>query len=399
MQPVVLHASARRAPTHSVAVIPVQDGSGDVTTRELVESLQTALPQLGAIHVVATDRIESLAPYQTRNPAPDELTTRLAAAKAAYLHFANRKALQLATAIAEDFQRHPDWQHRYGHILADALLTQAMVFHSERNTTAMQKALHALATTAPFYAVPASEYPPTVVNAWHRARGHVQRQSGRLIIDSHPAVANVSLNGIAAGVTPLTLTEVPAGEYLVSLTAPRYRADQRTITIRAGATETVRARLRWTSEGRSQQPHTQDQLREALRYADQAKTDRALIVNVDAQRAQRGMIRMQLIDRSLRARVSAVELPYHAQRADLHQQLAAATERIAHAIINGPEDAHQLMPIDVGGTLLAARPRKKMSPWVWGGVGAAVVGGIVTAIVLGNGGGAASTGGLVLQFR
>lgn len=63
-------------------------------------------------------------------------------------------------------------------------------------------------------------------------------QPGRLEIASDPAGAQVSVDGIARGVTPLTIEKVEAREHAITLTRGGV-AVQRTVNVKAGATASV----------------------------------------------------------------------------------------------------------------------------------------------------------------
>ncbi len=68
-------------------------------------------------------------------------------------------------------------------------------------------------------------------------------QTGQLAVSSLPAGAQVFLDGRAVGVAPLTLDNLPPGEYSLRLTYANYRDDARQVTISAGQRTTVEAQL------------------------------------------------------------------------------------------------------------------------------------------------------------
>jgi len=69
------------------------------------------------------------------------------------------------------------------------------------------------------------------------------RAVGTLRIESEPSGADVYLNGRYQGVTPLTARDLAPGEYLVDLERDGYRTENRSATVRAGESLTVRASL------------------------------------------------------------------------------------------------------------------------------------------------------------
>lgn len=67
--------------------------------------------------------------------------------------------------------------------------------------------------------------------------------NGELVISSTPPGANVFLDNIFTGVTPLTLASVPAGEHLVSVRLDGYQEYLSAAQVDTGASTTVAARL------------------------------------------------------------------------------------------------------------------------------------------------------------
>ena len=63
--------------------------------------------------------------------------------------------------------------------------------------------------------------------------------TGTLVVDSRPPGAAVTINGKPSGTTPLTINDLPPGEYQVVMTLPGYR--NFTTTVRVVAGERVRA--------------------------------------------------------------------------------------------------------------------------------------------------------------
>jgi len=58
--------------------------------------------------------------------------------------------------------------------------------------------------------------------------------TGTLAVDSRPAGAAVTINGKASGSTPLTINDLPPGEYQILLTMPGYRNFATTVRVVAG---------------------------------------------------------------------------------------------------------------------------------------------------------------------
>jgi hypothetical protein len=70
--------------------------------------------------------------------------------------------------------------------------------------------------------------------------------TGALNIDSRPAGANVTINGKPSGKTPLTINDLPPGDYQILMTMPGYRNFATTVRVVAG--ERVRAAASLTAQ-------------------------------------------------------------------------------------------------------------------------------------------------------
>jgi hypothetical protein len=65
-------------------------------------------------------------------------------------------------------------------------------------------------------------------------------------VDSRPAGASVSIDGKASGVTPLTINDLPPGDYRIELSRPGYRNFAATVRVVAG--ERARAAYSLTAQ-------------------------------------------------------------------------------------------------------------------------------------------------------
>ena len=73
--------------------------------------------------------------------------------------------------------------------------------------------------------------------------------SGTIIASSNPAGANVYLDGMAKGISPVTITNVSSGFHTVSFTKTGYLAASRTVTMAAGQTMDITVDLTKTGGG------------------------------------------------------------------------------------------------------------------------------------------------------
>jgi hypothetical protein len=77
---------------------------------------------------------------------------------------------------------------------------------------------------------------------------------GVLLVSSAPVEANVFLDNVFAGVTPLSLVTVPDGEHLVSIRAAGYQEYLQPVLVKTGASTTVNAVLSPETPATTQSP-------------------------------------------------------------------------------------------------------------------------------------------------
>jgi hypothetical protein len=70
--------------------------------------------------------------------------------------------------------------------------------------------------------------------------------TGSLTVDSRPSGAAVSIDGKPSGVTPLTVSDLPPGDYRIQLSMPGYRTFAATVRVVAG--ERARAAYSLTAQ-------------------------------------------------------------------------------------------------------------------------------------------------------
>jgi hypothetical protein len=75
------------------------------------------------------------------------------------------------------------------------------------------------------------------------SRGQPAVSTGALAVESRPVGARVTVNGKPSGNTPLTITDLPPGEYRVTISLPGYRNVATTVRVVAGERARAAARL------------------------------------------------------------------------------------------------------------------------------------------------------------
>lgn len=399
----IVMAAPSTAAVLRLAVIPVADQRSDEVTQELAKALGDAMARLGPFRLVpsttAVSSMQYLAPAQAEGGGDEvhAMARQLAEAKRHYLRFETREATAKLTAVGRYFVAHPDAQRTHGQLYVDALLAQALDFQGRGARHAMSKNLQQVMTIAPHLDTQATTYPPSIRAGLAEARRDVVRRgTGGLDVTSRPAVADVTINGVLAGKTPLHLGALPVGTYTVEVQAPNYRSQRQAITIRQGAMATLHPRLRWQRVHRRERVVS---LQTIFPMVSRLRLDRAVLLNVQVDAARGGVVEAQLIDGVAQVAHRPLRVRFDRERRRLHADMATMASQLAEAAIHPLRDAKQIVAVsDQSAPSILDQRRRRVSPWVWAGAGSLVVGGVVAGLVLAASGSALGTGALVVRF-
>lgn len=402
-----------------LAVAPLQDGSSDSASAQLAVAVRDALEQLGHT-VVPQSAMQAVVQYHQPHTVASaaagaddvagRLQAQLAQAKQAFLHFQNGPAESSIASLESQFHKTPDLLATNGRTLADGLMLRALMAQANNNGVALQSALGALQRVAPNFSVRTPEYPPSLVQGWDRMRQG--QTTGTLAVASEPAAADVLINGIPSGTTPLTGLSLPVGTYHIAVVAHRYAPVVRTVQIAPNATEQIRAKLAWKKSGAPQSQETTvdagdaAQIAAAQRIGQLTHSQRVVLVNVDEAARDRGTVTARMVDTELGVSLAPQVIHYGADRRQLHARLADLAQRLGKlARVNMQQHPGRAVePLAAGAPeYLAQRERvrrdHRVRPVVWAVLGTVVAGGVIGGVLAATGGGSgATTGGLTIHF-
>ncbi|MBI4237865.1 MAG: PEGA domain-containing protein [Deltaproteobacteria bacterium] len=408
-----------------IAVIPVRDTVSDVATAQLATALHDALAQHTGLQLIPSDKLGAIAEYHAATellptavvtPEVESWRQALQAAKRHFLAFANASALRQTRQVVDGFRAQPALRAVHGEVLAEALLTEALIHHSNRRPEATTEALRALAALAPHYNIAGHDFPPSLVTQWERARAAAATRSGvgSVTLRTTPPAAEVRLNGVPAGVTPLTIRDLPVGSYDIALTAPRYGTITKHVAVLAGREARLDAALRWQRPAGARErrmPNTDvapasapAQVVAAVRMGALARAERVVIVDVDETDGRRGLVRAQVVDTELRVGLKPLTIPFDRNRQALHARLATMAEQVAKQAATDlrSHPGQAVDPVEWSDPRFLAQrgERRRIAPALWIAIGAAALGGIAAGVLLSRGGGEPpTTGGLVIRFE
>ncbi len=391
----------------TIAVVPVTDGDGDERSREMAETVAGALRIATGHRIVDAKTSADIAAYHGMEAAV--LSTRLAQAQEAIaeakehsFYFRQRDALSsLDRALGLLRQGGAD-AALSGPLSVDAQITRGIILKSRNEIDGARAAFAQALAVCPMLTLDAEGYAPSVIALFEEARqASLAAPTGGLRVTSKPPAAEVRINGLSAGVTPLLIENLPVGDYAVTIAADRYDAVSEDVTIAPGGQAKVRARLRWaTSDGApAKKAMAAAQVREGVRIAQLLRADRAVLVDA----ADGGALVVRMVDAQLAAGLKPIAIDDLSgdDRVTLMAELVRALARQTDADL-ARDPARQLDPVGMADPMVIARQKKPLhrQPLFWGAVGAVVAGAIAGGIVAAmSGGGGAHEGAVRVQFR
>ncbi len=404
-----------------LAVIPVHDSMSDAVTDELRPAVAQSLARQAGIHVVDNSRVAEVMAYH--EPVASEVAAGSALthamtlqerAKEHYLNFAGAEArVEIQNALGEIRSSSLSLQDK-GRTLRDALITAALIAADTQESLLVEQYFDEALRIDPGYTLDAKSFAPRLKEAFHRIKSRVNAEkTGTLSVRSDPKVADVAVNGVSRGVTPLQL-ELPPGTYAVRVAGNRYTPVDRTIQIQTGQTSSIDARLSWQhatpkpSATSVETEETQALLREGQRLMDVMRLQKVVLLDVDTAPNGAGEIRARMMDGTTRASHRPVVVQFRSDRATLPKDMAELVKVLtAQATMkNISNPVAQLDPVGVGDPIVLGRRKGRgITPLGWGVIGgvagSGAIAGILAAVLSGgggSGGGGSGTGSVHVQL-
>ncbi len=408
---IIFDPSYLEAAATSIAIIPIHDGVSDNISDELADSFSRALAGQGLI-AVSKDKVEAvLKYYQKPIQTGDDAAAALIRAKEHYFNFDYPEAYAQATRAINLMGG------KAGTDLRDAYITAAVIAKTgkEQEESARDHFRRALQID-PNYELDSRSFSPSVVQLFNEVRSETSSlPAGSIKVDSDPEVAEVFINGIPKGVTPVTISNLPAGDYSVAIKTNKYKPVEKKINVTAGNIIKIREKLVWAAGFGDQSIYnilsSEDeavaQINEGVRIAELLRVSKVAMVDVDQAADGSGEIVVRMIDRRYKAGHNPIVVKYSAAKKGLEDNLKnAADTLLKQTQINVAENPSKYLdPDGVGDPVLLGKRKRQFAgtPAFWGilgGVVAAGGGGAAAALLLSGGGGSTSrTGSVNVQFR
>lgn len=390
----------------SVAVVAAKHGGA--SSEEISSSLRDAFSQDSRFHVIDQQLVGQVTDYHRgeRIGTPSQFraaTDFLARAQHHYFTMNYEDARAEATRAIALLKQNSASLNMKGQLLFDALMTNALVARALGDETELNTTLVEAAQLNSAQKLDRRTYPPSVVNAFNEARKTVaSRGTGSIKVTTRPGVAEVYLNGMMSGVTPLEISDLPAGEYAVMIKTNKYRPVTKRVAVQPGKTNRISERLDWTGNSNSGRAGVDGlhEIDEALRTATLMKADRAVLISASTT-SDGGIARARLVDSHYKAAYRPIVVHYGAS--DRAESLAAFADEIAGTLKRdlATDPASLSDPSGTADPILLGKGKKKIykSPIFWGVIGTAVAGGVVGGVLAATMGGSSNTGNLRVNFQ
>jgi len=395
---VFLEPHAIGAPLRVVAVVPVLDGDMDGETHRLCDLLAGEIGKDKGLKVVDTGRLKDIQHYYKKgetDPQTKEIETILNQARDNYYRFKYVEARRLARGAIAKLEEMPRARYSQGSLFINAYLALAIASKTLGDVGEAKEALRSVLNIDPGYRPDPALFPPSFIQLFNDVSSLAETvPRGGIRVTSNAKAADVYINGVLKGTTPLTIKDLPEGKYYVKISANRYTVEEKEAVVKGGRITTVNGRLEWNKnwEDKGDEVASNDPEGDALYIGRLLKADKVMLVDVDrAGDAKR--VYAKVMDSNYGFGLPKVSLTTKGDIDEVVPRLARdAVKRVGVDVADvSPGD---LEPSGSGDSSLMAKKRG-IPPYLWwilGGIGA---GGVGAGLALGLGGGAAAAAGAI----
>ena len=397
----------------SIAVVSVLDGDEDEKSRDMAGAISASLGLVTPHHIVDTELAASVAQYHdgeagAKPPDVSRAEDELAKAKQEYLEFHYTNAKKIIDGAVGLLEAYKSDLSTVGETLLDAYLTRALISKSLGDLVAVRMSIKDALGINPKLVLEAKEYPPSVVSIFEEEMFALGEGSlGSVEVGTKPKVADVYLNGVRQGVTPLVLEKLPVGVYSISIRANKYKTVERRIEVTLNHSSRLDERLKWMGQDKlSEDVAERDaaaSVREGLRIAQLLKIDKVVLVDADRKSADTTGVSARMVDRYFGAGQQPICFSFDERAESSSYGLAQMTRKLADEA--GADltidPAKKIDPKGIGKPILLSKRKRALvqNPIFWGVVGAFVAGAVGGGLAASMSDGGSSTGTVKVGFR
>ncbi len=388
-----------------VAVVELQDSRvKQESVEKVTDTLRDELKRNDKLEVISKERTYQFfsASPNLRNPGnhTSSLNRYLAQAKEFYKNFQFKDAVRL---LENTISTYRDSKLSLGDnfLLTDAYLMLGNIHMGNNDPRHAQEAFKEAVRLDPSREITEVEYPPRTVAMFRKSKEEFlkKNKSVELEVSSSPNKADVYLNGVLKGKTPLKLDRMTQGEHFILVQHEGYKTQAKRVLIK-----TSEAREKISLEKSSTlvaNPHgltvtnlqdVPEQVALATAVGKGMNVDKVVLTSVE-EIGWNNKITARMIDIRYQAShkhksVEVLDLPKDTRSAA--HVIAADLGNIADIdLAKDPKKYAESEILVIGNK--KKRPLIK-SPILWGLIGVAVAGGATGALLLGGGGGGGGGG-------
>lgn len=408
------------ASSKTIAIAPLIDGNSDNISSDLSASCREFFVQNG-FQVVSGDKIEAVTNNFKLNKTIGNQSKLAKNAEEAIVrakeHFYNSEYAeadaQIKYAIRE-LEKDGGDLFNNGWLLRDAYITGGVIVKHGKVRRGETKDLFKKALVLdPGYQPNEKSFSPSVIELFNEVKNDIQKlPKGAILVESDPKIAEVFINGVFKGVTPLEVSALPEGVYRVLIKTNKHDSLQKEVEVIQDQVTKLKEKLVQKDSDSELKINEKDkddaksEITEGLRIADILNVPKIIFVDVNEGKKE-GEITFRMIDRQYRAGHDPITVNYNKSKKGLAGNLAKATtlliEQASSDLAENPAKYLDLDGVENPGIIGKKKRPLFTIPAFWaviGGIVAAGAGGAAAAILSGGGHPPASgTGSVNIQFR
>ena len=382
MTPLFARLPEKTTQTIKITLLALDKNPKTEKTLQAIRAELRGNSNLQILNLSNVSAVSSLASSTTQAQVSLDFRETIRQAQEFYNDFAFAKAVSVLQRSLDDYGRIS--------VVADKQLSFSQLFVmmgnaylADQNADKAKEAFARAVQCDPQYTISEREYPPTTVKLFEEVRQDFlqKTQYARLEIQSNPK-AQVYLNGVLQGETPLKLAKQPVGEQWVLLARPGYRHEKLKIDLTTAnfkkKIELETSKQTFDSLG-AISPENQ-RLRTLSRWGNENGLDHIVTVQSDAN----NKIKIE----SIHVAKVLVENQNSFDFAKLSRELVNVRQNLVSSFekVSNPTIASAAA---IPASSEKPRSTKKKSifkkPWLWGVLGAVVAGGAASAFLIGGG--------------
>lgn len=413
--------------TLSVAVIAYPSSQKDrALIEETADAIRARLEKNLLFHVVSADQGASLVRYHADIVNFDSVLTGaeryLGLAKTHWFDRQYEEAEATVNSAINGFRK----QKGKGDLLVDALLTKVVILQETKRVDESKAVFKEALSVDPSLSMEGIPLSGRSRRAFNTTRKEVaERLSGGLDIKTDPPAASIYLNGIKKGASPMTLSPIPEGRYLLTLEGSHYQTINEPVTITASTTQFIFRKLQWLgnhvmakSEALGVPVKTdqaiQEEIKMATKIGETLKVDKVILVSSEKKVGKgdspkgyspKAYVTVRTIDTSLKAAYNPLGMSFSDLVKDKERSIATMADELDQQarinVLNNPEEFINPHTGDIK-VLRRQRPFYK-TPVFYTVTGLLICGavGATTGILLTRGDDHSSSdeGGVTIEFR